>query len=535
MKKKLLIITCLFFATISYSQVQLVKDFEPENNNGLFGSNHDFISLNDEIFVPGRGNGATGQELWKSNGTPEGTVILKDINPGIQSSIGSFSSITQDIGSSNLTGNKWNNSIVFNNELYFVAQDGVHGYELWKTDGSTEGTTMVIDITPGIESSEVKNLIVYNNKLYFFAEVYNGSESLYEIDGSNGGVKVIKTLVSGTNNHNNFVTIFKNKMFFSSDGYLWESDGTTNGTVTITRGSPSVQLAPQNILVAGDNMYFTGNSGATLRRELWKSDGTEAGTTVVKIINPNGGFSSVDRFVSFNNEVYFNTNDGVNGFELWKTNGTENGTIMLKDINPGTLRGVYGLKDAVVYNNELYFSATNEEGGKLWKTDGSEQGTIVAVNHKVSDIVVFNNKMFFNGYSNDYGYFFGSTNGTDAGTTIIEQCLSPRNFTVVNNNLFFASVGKLYYYGSETMSLAEYEFSEVSLYPNPTTNKIHIISGNTQVSSVNVYNLTGQKISFKEFSSFGELNLTLDQESGLYLVEIITVSGHSKTYKVIKQ
>jgi hypothetical protein len=85
------------------------------------------------------------------------------------------------------------------------------------------------------------------------------------------------------------------------------------------------------------------------------------------------------------------------------------------------------------------------------------------------------------------------------------------------------------------MSLAEYEFSEVSLYPNPTTNKIHIISGNTQVSSVNVYNLTGQKISFKEFSSFGELNLTLDQESGLYLVEIITVSGHSKTYKVIKQ
>jgi ELWxxDGT repeat protein len=322
MKKKLLIITCLFFATISYSQVQLVKDFEPENNNGLFGSNHDFISLNAEIFVPGRGNGATGQELWKSNGTPEGTVILKDINPGIQSSIGSFSSITQDIGSSNLTGNKWNNSIVFNNELYFVAQDGVHGYELWKTDGSTEGTTMVIDITPGIESSEVKNLIVYNNKLYFFAEVYNGSESLYEIDGSNGGVKVIKTLVSGANNHNNFVTIFKNKMFFSSDGYLWESDGTTNGTVTITRGSPSVQLAPQNILVAGDNMYFTGNSGTTLRRELWKSDGTEAGTTVVKIINPNGGFSSVDRFVSFNNEVYFNTNDGVNGFELWKTNGT---------------------------------------------------------------------------------------------------------------------------------------------------------------------------------------------------------------------
>ena len=37
----------------------------------------------------------------------------------------------------------------FNGELYFRANDGTYGYELWKTDGTEAGTVMVKDINPG--------------------------------------------------------------------------------------------------------------------------------------------------------------------------------------------------------------------------------------------------------------------------------------------------------------------------------------------------------------------------------------------------
>lgn len=454
MRINIFLITFLFFTSVGYSQVQFVKDLEPLDNSSDFGSRSDFISLNGEIFMPSLGNGNTGQELWKSNGTTEGTVILKDINPGENRGIGFFNSYTNDNGSSNIRTAGMNNSIVFNNELYFVADDGTHGYELWKTDGTDIGTKLVFDLSPGVEGSEVNNLTIYNNKLYFFAKGRNSgaNEGLYEINGINQGATKIKSfnksIIGGID-----LIVFKNSMYFSYDWYLWKSDGTTNGTIQITNGDQNAPLAPQSLFAAGDVMYFTGHSGTTLRRELWKSDGTEQGTTLVKIINQNTGFSLIERFILFNNEVYFRANDGVNGFELWKTNGTENGTVLLKDINPGTLTGIYGLDYAVVYNDELYFSAKSSEGDQLWKTDGSEQGTIVAVNHRVSDIVVFNNKMFFNGYSNDYGYFLGSTNGTDAGTTVIDNSLSPRNFTIVNNKLFFASYtttygSALHYYGN---------------------------------------------------------------------------------------
>jgi ELWxxDGT repeat protein len=73
----------------------------------------------------------TGSELWKSDGTEGGTVIVKDINPGTGSSAPFW---FEGIG----------------NTLLFGAIDGIHGQELWATDGTDSGTVMVKDINPGI-------------------------------------------------------------------------------------------------------------------------------------------------------------------------------------------------------------------------------------------------------------------------------------------------------------------------------------------------------------------------------------------------
>ena len=79
----------------------------------------------------------TGFELWKSDGTEAGTQLVKDINPGPESS-GPREKIV--VPGQGRTG-------------WFIADDGQHGHELWKTDGTEAGTQLVMDIYPGRDSA----------------------------------------------------------------------------------------------------------------------------------------------------------------------------------------------------------------------------------------------------------------------------------------------------------------------------------------------------------------------------------------------
>ena len=95
-------------------------------------------------------DGTHGNELWKSDGTPGGTVMVKDINPG---TLGSNPTSLTVVGST----------------LFFAATDGVHGPELWKSDGTAAGTVMVKDVYPGRVGSYPKNLTNVNGTLFYQA------------------------------------------------------------------------------------------------------------------------------------------------------------------------------------------------------------------------------------------------------------------------------------------------------------------------------------------------------------------------------
>lgn len=83
------------------------------------------------------------------------------------------------------------------NKIFFTANNGTNGYELWVTDGTAEGTTMVKDIYAGTTSSNPYNLTELNGKLYFLAGDESKEAKLWESDGTEAGTKVALELRPG--------------------------------------------------------------------------------------------------------------------------------------------------------------------------------------------------------------------------------------------------------------------------------------------------------------------------------------------------
>lgn len=103
------------------------------------------------LYFAGR-DAATGRELWKSDGTEPGTVRVRDVYTGSDSS-----------SPSDLTG-------VYGLLLYFVADDGLGGRELWMSNGTETGTVRIADIYTGTAGSEPQHLTLARDALYFSAD-----------------------------------------------------------------------------------------------------------------------------------------------------------------------------------------------------------------------------------------------------------------------------------------------------------------------------------------------------------------------------
>lgn len=135
-----------------------VKRVEGSGSFGLFNP----LALLDKMafFLD---DGITGRELWVTDGSEQGTILVKDINPGLTSSVAS-----NDI-----------TNAVIQNKIYFAANDGVVGKELWVSDGTTEGTLLAFDLIQGSESSNPSFLRAINENLFFGANNMNGSKMYF--------------------------------------------------------------------------------------------------------------------------------------------------------------------------------------------------------------------------------------------------------------------------------------------------------------------------------------------------------------------
>ena len=242
---------------------------------------------------------------------------------------------------------------IFNNELYFSASDGVSGLELWKTDGTENGTVMVKDINivgvVGVGSNPA-GFTVFNGALYFSAydgPGMNGIE-LWKTDGTGAGTVMVKDINGAGADNSSYpsdFTVFNGALYFRADDgangrELWKTDGTTNGTVMVKDINTFNESIPLGFTVFNGALYFSADDHAN-GRELWKTDGTTNGTVMLKNINLSvSSDSRPSDFKLLNGALYFFADDGVSGNELWKTDGTGDGTVMVKDMCPGGCDGI---------------------------------------------------------------------------------------------------------------------------------------------------------------------------------------------------
>ena len=297
-----------------------------------------------------------GTELWKSDGTVAGTKIVKDIYPG-SGGLGVFSSNPHGFAA-------------YNNELYFAADDG-NSEQIWKSDGTANGTVKVTSISSGMPTS-FDDLTVQQGTLYFFGDDVTHGPGLWKSDGTAPGTSLVA--VTGINAGGGGIgqlTAASNQLFFvaydNTDGYqVWRSDGTPAGThpvQIINPGITDVSEGPQGLTTIGNVAYFSAVDQSD--RQFFRTDGTDSGTYIVKVINP-GFNANPTGFTAIGNQLYFSAESDSSGIDLWTSDGTSAGTLLLSDINPGAAssnpRGLLNV------NGTLFLNASDDtHGDQLWQ------------------------------------------------------------------------------------------------------------------------------------------------------------------------
>lgn len=354
----------LFASDGTPGNLTLVKDIHPGFDGSLFGlpynSNpHGFLVMGGYAYFAAD-NGINGVELWRTDGTEQGTSLVKDINEGdADSNPGNFA--------------------VLNGELYFTADDGVNGVELWKTNGSEAGTVLVQDIRSGELGSNPTSLVASDGLLYFAADDGVNGRELWVTTPNGTGVQLVNDIRDGVEGSSpTFLTDVNGTVFYAATGdnggvELYATSGISDSR-RVRDIRPGVDGSnPASLVNVGGVLYFTADNGVN-GVELWRSDGTNAGTSLVADIRPGALGSNPLSLIGANGGLMFKADNGVNGVELWRSDGSAAGTALVLDIKAGAgSSNPTFLTDAT---GVLLFAADNGVNGvELWQSDATAGGT----------------------------------------------------------------------------------------------------------------------------------------------------------------
>jgi ELWxxDGT repeat protein len=375
----------LFATDGTVAGTALVKDI----NIGGPSNPKDFMTLGDYVLFVAR-DWDNGRELWRSDGTSAGTLQLANAGPG-----GNDGNVVLSGPDSILDG-----------VAYFTAGENLTYPELWRTDGTAQGTYRV----PGDVGLRVFVLGSSGTHLLYLA-LDPDRMYLWSWDGSNAQ---IITAANGLNITQVVGTKFDGRLCFRAwdtnpqfqdvwcaNGQAGDvvratnfaasnltagemrvlgsrllvnvSDGGSTNAVYTTQGIPaSVELMATHRIAHAEP--FGANSIVYSRdnANLMVSDGTSIGTHNLlfgtTIDGELGGTFGV-----LGNYVVFVVENPENGPVLWRTDGTPAGTRFIADVDPGTEPALPEAGQFQALGSRLLFSAYGARVGReLWSLNATD-------------------------------------------------------------------------------------------------------------------------------------------------------------------
>ncbi len=415
---------------------------------------------------------ATGEELYITDGTPGGTVLVKDIVTG------PVSSTPADF-------------VFMNGFIYFTAETPSTGRELWRTDGTESGTTFVKDIFPGSVSSNREdeyNPIENGNYFLFAAQSSSGGLELWKSDGTTGGTIMLKDINPGADSSNpsdfyqlNGLVLFSAQSAASGREY-WRSDGTADGTFLLkdinpgTGSSVEIEIFPgfylpfnAGFFIYNGRGYFQAFDGTNIGN-IYGTDGSVVNTTLLKTVVPGFSLLSIPTIFLFNSitlpgKFIFSVSDEANGSSLWQSDGTPGGTTVFKTFDmpngneaaflmPDFNFTIFGYTKSLFQGNKFFFAAaTDEQGYELWISDGTIPGTYMVKDIHTGDAdgvsypsyIYTNDALYFAAENAATGIELWRSDGTEAGTTLVKDIYlnsedsEPRLMIINNSKIFFGA------------------------------------------------------------------------------------------------
>ncbi|WP_017498563.1 T9SS type A sorting domain-containing protein [Flavobacterium sp. WG21] len=325
--------------------------------------------------------------------------------------------------------------INFKDHILFEGYTEEFGRELWKSDGTSNNTTLLSDINPGKEPSypllfeDYK--VVFKNELYF---------------------------VAGDKNSSN----------------IWKTDGTTEGTIKITNFANE---RVSKLAIVGNYVFFLVKLGNT-HQQVWRTNGSIEGPEMIKDIT---GYYTDPSFVGQlnGNFIFTISAENVGSSRIWRSDGTTEGTYPISPLLSGNGSGYSGtssLSQYITFNGKMYFIAKKD----LYETDGTLENTksIGGVFNAQSDLVDYssaievNNNLYFIFFSANKHklsiWRFDPTNRTlnEIYTHTSQKYFSPSNFIKIDNSLLFLSSNETGAASLVSFDFATYKVSNLKQLSN---------------------------------------------------------------------
>ena len=460
-------------------------------------------------------NGLFLTQLWRTDGTEENTYRVAGASLANYNSHKSFSKKYA-----------WDSTLFFAGGTPYNNQLDI---ELWTSDGCDAGTFELKEINPNDPSISVpfhahpSAFTALNDKLLFVATNKNTGFEWWETDGSSIGTKMLKDISPGNSDgilaSSGIIRLGDTVFFAAKDPdhglELWYTDGTREGTRLFMDVNPGPESSGP-LLHGTLNGELIFSTFYNLNDQLWITDKAAGITQQIHSITPIIQKSMIKNCEGCHavrgGVIVFPARGGPEGNELWRTDGTPQGTWLIADIYPDPWDS--NPRDFVHHKDTLYFIADGpDEHSAIYQTDGHSHIQI-ARSSQIGDSVInprhlfaFDDKLFLLGDHPEYGeslYEFIPGGKVNEDTTIVQPPVNER----------------------------------ISIFPNPAKNSLTVEVEHAQQGFISLWaqDIQGRMIIFKsirkENSEFKhEVNIS-EWAAGLYFFHI-RLGSELRTEKII--